>query len=137
MARSSMGNLHLGKKYKYLLGIALFWEKIQISFMRDLLFEKKHKYLLVTATFSEKQRIPRVRRLLFLKKQRISFSYGCFFRKATNPMRETATNGFQRKKKGAESQHYAFFPLPIQSCVYMIDEAFMLLYFSFVSSEVR
>ena len=51
-------------------------------------------------------------------------------------MRETATNRFIQKK-GAESQHYAFFPLPIQSCVYMIDEAFMLLNFCFVSSEVR
>ena len=76
---SFMGNLHLkkkwqdhpwetfiwGKKYKYLLGIAIFWGKIQISSRDCLLFEKKHKYLSVTATFSVKQRIPRVRRLLF------------------------------------------------------------------------
>ena len=77
-----MGNLLFGKKYKYLLGIAFFWKKIQISSVRDLLFEKKHKYLLVTATFSGKQRIPCVLRLLFLEKQQISFSYGYFFWKS-------------------------------------------------------
>lgn len=99
-----MGDLLFGKKYKYLLGIAFFWEKIQISSVRDLLFEKKHKYLLVTATFSGKQRILCVWRLLFLEKQQISFSYGyffwksnefhacdgCFFRKTTNSTRVTA-----------------------------------------------
>ena len=64
MARSSMGDLLFGKKYKYLLGIAFFWEKIQISSVRDLLFEKKTQ---------------------------ISFSYSYFFWKTTNSMRVTAT----------------------------------------------
>ena len=142
-----MGNLLFGEKYKYLLGIAFFWEKIQISSVRDLLFEKKtqisfsYSYFFwkttnsmrVTATFSgkttnifqlrllflEKQRIPCVRRLLFQKNNEFHACDGCFFRKATKSTRATATNRFIRKKKGAESQHYAFFPLPPSRVVFI------------------
>ena len=138
MARSSMGNLLFGEKYKYLLGIAFFWEKIQISSVRDLLFEKKtqisfsYSYFFwkttnsmrVTATFSGKTTNIFQLRLLFLEKQRIP------------RVRRLQIDSYEKKGSGKSALRLLSTP-SIQSCVYMIDEAFMLLYFGFVSSEVR
>ena len=130
---SSRDCLLLGKNTNIFRERPSFWEKTQISFSYSYFFWKTTNSMRVTATFwvkttnifqlrllfLEKQRIPCVQRLLFQKSDEFHACDGCFFRKATNSMRATATNRFIRKKKGAESQHYAFFPLPPSRVVFI------------------